>query len=157
MPSFKVQTDQVAIVPLDAEASLEASTRVFWNSRGFAFQRPGAYRVEVRIIWTYGGLHFGVRSAVEAWVNYPQLAADNQAAATLRHPEVGMYVALGGGATHLTEAVARLERVAGARAAGDEAAPAALRGYADLLPPAAPATGGGTERKRGRTSRKARR
>jgi hypothetical protein len=65
-------------------------------------------------------------------------AADNDAAAALLHPEVGMYVALGGGATHLKEAVSRLESVfsaAGAsrEAGGDQAAPRGLRGYAGLL------------------------
>jgi hypothetical protein len=49
-----------------------------------------------------------------------------------------MYVALGGGAPHLGEAVARLDRVAAIAGAGDQPAPKALRGYENLMPGAAP-------------------
>ena len=76
--------------------------------------------------------------------DYPASDADNHAADLVLHPEVGKWVALGGGAYHLGEACRRLQALsqtttpAGARAlaaAGDgAAAPRVLDGFADLLP-----------------------
>ena len=68
--------------------------------------------------------------------------ADNQAAGLVMHPDVGKWVALGGGAYHLGEACSRLlslsESAAPARALGvggrDAAGPRVLDGFADLLP-----------------------
>jgi hypothetical protein len=133
MPSFVIQTENVSIRPLDPDEHLSAKTRVYWSTRGFAFEEPGKYSVEVRIIWTADGTPFGVKASTDIWVNYPQLAADNEAAATLLHPEVGKYVALGGG-EHLVEAVERIGRVAGRNGRGDEGRPRVLRGYAGLMP-----------------------
>jgi hypothetical protein len=133
MRSFVIQTDQANIEPLDPGEELRAETRVFWSSRGFAFETPGKHILELRIGWTYRGVPFGVRASTDIWVNYPQSAADNDAAATLLHPEVGKYVALGG-APHLTEAVSRLESVVSVGDGGDQPRPNALRGYEGLLP-----------------------
>lgn len=135
MPSFVIQTDHVKVETLEPDAKPRtASTRLFWSSQGFAFPEPGHYEVEVRIIWTYDGVPFGVRRSIAVWVNYPQTTVDNEAAASLLHPEVGMYVALGGGAAHLAEAVTRLERVAALGGEGDQPAPKVRRAYVDLLP-----------------------
>jgi hypothetical protein len=150
MPSFVIQTDQVKIAALAPGDSLEADTRLFWSSRGFAFEEPGRHDVEVRVVWTVGGVPFGVQASAPVWVNYPRSDVDNEAASTLLHPSVGMYIALGGGADHLTEAVERLDRVAAAEA--DREAPRALRGLRDVLPPAGRGRAGG---RRGTTTRKA--
>ena len=149
MPSFVIRTDRVQLLPIAPESQLQADTRVFWSSKGFAFETPGKHVLEMRIVWTHQGVPFGVKANIDMWVNYPQSQVDNDAAATLLHPQVGMYVALGGGAPHLTEAVARLERVAAlgeqasALTEGGQPAPKALRGYQGLLPkekvPAEPA------------------
>jgi hypothetical protein len=137
MPSFVIQTDRGGIRTLDPGDTIGAETRVYWGSRGFAFETPGKYGLELRILWTYRGAPFGVTAHADVWVNYPRSQTDNDAAATLLHPEVGKYVALGGGAMHLTEAVRRLDQVFGApRRADAGGAPAALRGYRDLLPTA---------------------
>jgi hypothetical protein len=133
MPSFVIRTDQVAIRPLAPGSGLKAQTKVFWSSRGFAFAEPGKYTIDLRIIWTSDGTPLGVKARTDVWVNYPKTDADNEAAATLMHPEVGMYVALGGG-DHLVEAVDRLERVAALAGEGDADPPRLLGGYADLLP-----------------------
>lgn len=135
MPSFVIQTEQATIEPLDPGQELRVEeTRVFWSSQGFAFETPGKHILEVRIAWTYGGMPLGVRASTDIWVNYPQSTADNDAAATLLDPQVGMYVALGGGASHLTEAVSRLERVSSMDGEGDQPGPKAMRGYEGLLP-----------------------
>jgi len=138
MASFVIETEAVKITELEPKQALQAETRVFWSARdGFAFETPGRHTIEVRILWAIGGAKVGVKASTEVWVNFPQSDADNNAAATLMHAEVGMYVALGGGATHLKEAVSRLEEVfSRARAskdAGDRAAPGRLKGYAGLL------------------------
>ena len=138
MPSFVIRTDHVTIGDLDQGKGLKASTRVFWSSRGFAFPEPGKYEIAVRIVWTYGGVPLGVQTTTDVFVGYPQTAADNEAAAALLDHEVGMYVALGGDAPHLTEAVARLDRVAAMGGGGDQAGAKALRGYADIMPGAEP-------------------
>ena len=102
--------------------------------------RAGRHLIDVDIMWGISGVPFGVRGQTDVWVNFPQSDADNKAAATLLHPEVGKYVALGGGATHLTEAVSLLDEVFSvSRAAPTDTAsamPAAIRGYVDLLPKA---------------------
>jgi hypothetical protein len=133
MPSFIIKTEEVKIESLPPKQALQADTRVYWSSKGFAFETPGKYLLEVRIVWTYQGMPFGVLASTDLWVNYPQSPVDNDAASLLLHPQVGMYVALGGGAPHLIEAITRLERVS-ALAEGDQPAPKALRGYQGLLP-----------------------
>ena len=134
VPSFVIRTDHVSIGPLEADANLAAETRVFWSSLGFAFPEPGKYAIEVRIAWAYGGAPLGVKTTTDVFVNFPQTEADNRAAAELLHPEVGMYVALGGGAPHLTDAVERIQRVATLGGEGDQAGAKVLRGYRDLMP-----------------------
>lgn len=140
MPSFVIRTDEVTIEPLPSERALSADTRVYWSSHGFAFESPGKYLLEVRIVWTYQGVPFGVKASADLWVNYPQATVDNDAASQLLHPQVGMYVALGGDAPHLTDAVSRLDRVFGIAREGDQPAPKALRGYEGLLPTKKPET-----------------
>ena len=138
MPTFTIECERSKIANLEPGRSLTAQTRVFWSSHGFAFERAGRHMIGVDVMWGISGVPFGVRGQTDVWVNFPQSDGDNKAAAMLLHPEVGKYVALGGGATHLTEAVSRLNEVfsVGGAAATDttSAVPAAVRGYADLLP-----------------------
>lgn len=141
MPPFVIQCEGAKIENLPAGGKLNAASRVYWSSRGFAFERAGRHVIEVHVTWSISGVPFGVKGRTDVWVNFPQSSTDNDVAATLMHPEVGMYVALGGGANHLTDAVSRLTSAfpsaMGGAAAGDaheSAAPAALRGYQGLLP-----------------------
>ncbi|HEU4722213.1 MAG TPA: hypothetical protein VFS59_12680 [Gemmatimonadaceae bacterium] len=144
IPSFVIRTDQASIMALEPGTWITERTHVFWGSNGFAFEKPGHFVVEVRVIWSIAGIPVGVKSAKHVWVNFPQSELDNDAAAELLHPEVGKYVALGGGADHLTEAVERLARVMGGmEGAGDRGAlrsttterPKALRGFKGLTMP----------------------
>jgi hypothetical protein len=50
-----------------------------------------------------------------SYVDFPASDADNATASLLMDPSVGMWVALGGGADHLSEATARINLAAGAR------------------------------------------
>jgi hypothetical protein len=139
MPTFVIECESAKIDNLEPGLSVTAQTRVFWGSRGFAFDRPGRYLIEIDVMWSIAGVPFGVKGRSDVWVNFPQSNADNAVAQTLLHPEVGKYVALGGGAEHLTEAVSRLNDAFSAGGTGDTddgngPAPAALRGYAGLMP-----------------------
>jgi hypothetical protein len=152
MPPFVILCEGTKIENLDAGKSISASSRVYWSSRGFAFERTGRHVIEVQVKWSIAGVPFGARGRTDVWVNYPLTSTDNNVAATLMHPEVGMYVALGGGANHLTDAVDRLSRVftngggTGDTADGGGGAPAAMRGYDGLLK-GLPKGGGGTSDK----------
>ena len=132
MSSFVIETEAANIAMLDAGKSLKADTRVFWSARsGFAFDTPGRYTIEVRTVWGISGAQVGVKASVNVWVNYPQSEADNEAAANLLHHEVGMYVALGGGAKHLKGAVSRLKKVSSK--SSKDGVPGAMRGYKGLI------------------------
>jgi hypothetical protein len=139
MPPFVILCEAAKIEELAPGDSVRAASRVYWSSRGFAFERTGRHIVEVHAVWSIAGVPFGVRGRTDVWVNYPKSSTDNDVAATLMHPEVGMYVALGGGADHLETAVERLTRVFSPGGGGTEdsaagLAPAAMRGYEGLLP-----------------------
>ena len=140
---FAIVCEHAKIGELDAGESRSASTKVFWSTEGFAFERPGRYRVNVAVWWSAQGVPVGVQGGVDVFVDFPTSDADNQAADLVMHPEVGKWVGLGGDAYHLGEACRRLQALTqtapagarGARAAGDEgAAPRVLDGFADLLP-----------------------
>ena len=110
MPSFVIQTDAVRIADLKPGAQLEAGATVFWSAKGFAFETPGQHRIEVRILWNHAGIPYGVKAHLEIWVDHPVSEADNEIASTLLHKDVGLFVALGGEAPYLEEAVSRIER-----------------------------------------------
>ena len=69
---------------------------MFWSSEGFAFERPGRYRVDVAVFWSAQGVPVGVQGGVDVFVDYPASDVDNDAAGLVMHPEVGKWVALGG-------------------------------------------------------------
>ncbi|HET9537741.1 MAG TPA: hypothetical protein VFP43_20750 [Mesorhizobium sp.] len=142
---FAIICEHAKVSELEAAKSVSASTKVFWSTGGFAFERPGRYRVDVAVSWSAQGVLVGVQGGVDVFVDYPTSNADNHAADLVLHPEVGKWVALGGDAYHLGEACRRLQELSqtaaptGARtltkAAGDgAAAPRVLDGFADLLP-----------------------
>jgi len=140
---FIIADDGTHITPLAPDEERTAGTRAFWSSNGFAFERPGRYTIEVSVEWTASGVPVAVRGTTDVFVSYPTAESDNAAAANLLHPEVGKWVALGGGAHHLTEAVERIQAtvdLGDAKARGvaadttpaDDAGP--LRGFAGILP-----------------------
>ena len=144
---FAIICDRAKIVELEPGQAVSASTKVFWSSAGFAFERPGRYRVDVAVSWSAQGVPVGVQSGVNVFVDYPASDAENQAAGLVLHPDVGKWVALGGEAYHLVEAARRLEALsgttesagAGARAGAAMAmqrggASRVIDGFADLMP-----------------------
>jgi hypothetical protein len=174
MRPFTIICEHAKLIELEPGQSVSAATKLFWSSEGFAFERPGRYRVDVAVFWSAQGVPVGVQGGIDVFVDYPASDVDNDAAGLVMHPEVGKWVALGGGAYHLDEACRRLLALsqttapAGAsraaaltQAAGDEAAgPRVLASFADLLPdpgklaemglePAADASAGTASRRSG--------
>ena len=140
---FEIVCEHAKIGELEPGKSVSASTKVFWSTAGFAFERPGRYRVDVAVMWSAQGVSVGVQGGVDVFVDYPSSDADNQAAGLVMHPEVGKWVALGGGAYHLGEACSRLlalsrtaapVRASGAGGRDASAGPRVLDGFADLMP-----------------------
>jgi hypothetical protein len=129
---FVIQCDAARLAALQPGQSVSASSRVFWSSAGFAFERPGRYRVTVAVDWSAQGVHVGLDDSIDLFVDYPASDADNHLAGLVLHPEVGKWVALGGGAYHLREASRRLHHLSALT--GGDAQPRALHGFAALLP-----------------------
>jgi hypothetical protein len=140
--------DHVSLRPLEPGESVDGSMRLYWSTTGFAFERPGQHTVTVVVQWAAGGRSIGVEGSIPVFVDFPASDADNAAASLLMDPEVGLWVALGGGADHLSEATARINLAAGgasgrgdadaavtatAAAATGPGAATALRGFAPLL------------------------
>jgi hypothetical protein len=133
--SFVIDCETVRLTELLPGDSVTARHRVFWSSDGFAFPRPGSYRIEVAVTWSANGVPVGVQNDTEVFVEYPTSAADNAAAGLVLNAEVGKWVALGGDAYHLTGAADRLNRLAGRDdAAADGGASPVLAGFEGLLP-----------------------
>jgi hypothetical protein len=141
---FAIICEKAKISELEPGESVTASTRVFWSTAGFAFERPGRYHVDVAVAWSAQGVLVGVQGGVDVFVDYPISDVENQAAGLVMHPEVGKWVALGGEAYHLPEAARRLQML-GQTASASKAAGAArdaalasrvLDSFSDLLPDA---------------------
>jgi len=139
---FTIICEHARLAELAPGSSVSASTNAFWSTAGFAFERPGRYRVDVAVTWSAQGVLVGVQNSVDVFVDYPTNDIDNHAASLVLHPEVGKWVALGGNADHLEEAQRRLEALgdsaapAGerARAAGDAGVSRVLAAFSDLFP-----------------------
>ena len=139
---FVIVCERAKIGELAPGQSVSASAKLFWSTEGFAFERPGRYRVDVAVSWSAQGVLVGVHGGTDVFVDFPTSDADNAAAGLAMHPEVGKWVALGGGAYHLPEAARRLHALsqltaptqAAAMAADRAAGPRLLAGFADLMP-----------------------
>ena len=131
--TFVIRCDAAALVPLQPEESISAKTRVFWSTAGFAFEDPGRYRITVSLQWSAKGVPVGLDGSVDVFVDYPDLSTATIGRPDfVLHPEVGIWVALGGDAYHLTEARRRLAELATASQADGE--PKLLASFRDLLP-----------------------
>ena len=111
MPGFVLECEHSSIQPLEPGKKLAAATNLFWSSQGFAFDKAGKHIIDISIRWTKNGIPYGVHQSKEVWVDYPATDKDNEIATTMLNAEVGKFVALGGGAYHLKEAVSRIAKV----------------------------------------------
>jgi len=138
--AYVIICDRVKLAELPPGGTVSASHRVFWSSDGFAFPRPGHYRISVAISWSAQGIPVGVEQDVEVFVDFPTTGTDNAAAALVLNTEVGKWVALGGNAYHLTGATRRLTALS---AQTGDASPRLIAGFSGLLPDPGRMTGNG--------------
>jgi hypothetical protein len=131
---FVLVCDAVKLAELEAGGSVSSGHRLFWSSDGFAFPRPGRYRVDVAVTWSAHGVPVRVAGSTDVYVDYPATASDNAAAGLMLDTEVGKWVALGGEAYHLTEATSRLAQLTATGTDFDAEPPRVLDGLAGLLP-----------------------
>jgi hypothetical protein len=137
---FVITCERASLAPLGPGEQLSAEHRVFWSSDGFVLERPGRHVVTVAVTWSAGGIPVGVLGSAEVWVDRPVNDGENRDAALVMNEQVGRWVALGGEAEHLTEAVDRLNALDSARGAADRNGTRVADAFADLMPaPQAPA------------------
>jgi hypothetical protein len=86
---------RMTIEELAPGSSVKASTTLYWGQDGFAFETPGRHVVEVIVLWDLAGVPVGASAERDIFVNYPVSDADNQVAALLLDPDVGVAVAVG--------------------------------------------------------------
>ena len=108
---FVIVCDASALSDLKPGETRSAQHELFWSTQGFAFDSPGRHLVRLDLSWKAGDIKLGATAAVEVLVDYPVTERDNDVIAKMMHPEVGKFVALGGHAYHLKEAVSRVGAV----------------------------------------------
>lgn len=108
---FVIVCDAGQLTDLKPGETRRAEYDLFWSTQGFAFEAPGKHTVELTISWNLGDRKVGASATVEILVDYPVSAKDNDVIAHMMNPEVGKFIALGGHAYHLREAVARIGAV----------------------------------------------
>jgi hypothetical protein len=134
MPPLVVECDNSRISDLAPQVSRSAGALLYWSTNGFAFDQPGRYLIEVRLQWAIDGRRVVAVGEASVRLSRPDCDRDRDAAALLLHPQVGTWVALGGGASHLSGAVSRLDQLRSDNESGNESGAAtALRGYGGLL------------------------
>jgi hypothetical protein len=108
--SFVILCDRQDYVALGPGSSVYSDETIYWDSKGFLFRSPGMYVVNAVVKWEEFRKAFAATAAANVWIDYPVDDRDNHMASLLMNDEVGKYIALGGNATHLKEAVSRLEQ-----------------------------------------------
>jgi len=138
---FVITCDRASLQPLGPGEQLSAEHRVFWSSDGFALERPGRHVITVAVAWSAGGIPVGVLGSAEVWVDRPVTDGENRDAALVMNEQVGKWVSLGGEATHLAEAVDRLNALdstgsasESVRSASDGGGTRVVDAFAGLMP-----------------------
>ena len=85
----------ITIELLEPEKSVSGETTLFWGQDGFAFETPGRHVVEVIVLWDIAGVPVAAGAERDVFVMYPISAQDNEVAALMLDPEVGVAVASG--------------------------------------------------------------
>ena len=90
-------------------ARVDGDTDLFWGRNGFAFEMPGRHVVEAIALWYVGGVPVAASDSKPVFVAYPTSAIDNDVAAAMLDPAVGLAVATGDAET-VTAAVEGIGR-----------------------------------------------
>jgi len=80
---------------LAKDESVDGGMTLYWGTDGFAFEKPGRHRIEVICLWNVAGVPIGASGEEYVFVTYPGTPEDNEVAAQLLHPDVGLAVATG--------------------------------------------------------------
>ena len=86
----RLRTEELA-----PSSSVSGSTTLFWGRDGFAFEIPGRHTVEVIVLWNIAGQPLAAAAEREVFVAYPTSSEDNDVAAAMLRPEMGVAVATG--------------------------------------------------------------
>ena len=108
---FVIVCDASELSDLKPGDSRSAEHDLFWSTQGFAFETPGLHTVQLQVAWKSDDIKVGAQTRLEVLVDYPVTERDNDVIAQMMSPEVGKFIALGGHAYHLTEAVTRMGKV----------------------------------------------
>jgi hypothetical protein len=108
---FVIVCDASQLSDLNPGETRSARYQLFWSTQGFSFSSPGKHTVTLDTSWQSGDIKIGATDSIEILVDYPVTERDNDIIAQMLNPEVGKFVALGGHAYHLKEAVARIAEV----------------------------------------------
>ncbi|MBI3530870.1 MAG: hypothetical protein HY067_23240 [Betaproteobacteria bacterium] len=108
---FVIVCDASQLSDLKPGETRTAEHHLFWSTQGFSFDAPGKHTVELTVSWNAGDIKVGATDSLEVLVDYPVTERDNDVIAHMMNPEVGKFIALGGHAYHLKEAVSRVGKV----------------------------------------------
>jgi len=108
---FVVVCDASQLTDLKPGETRIGAHELFWSTQGFSFDSTGKHTVKLDISWWLGDTKIGATGSIDILVDYPVTERDNDVIALMMNPEVGKFVALGGHAYHLDEAVSRIEQV----------------------------------------------
>lgn len=108
---FVIVCDGSQLTTLKPGEKRTAQHDLFWSTQGFAFDTPGTHVVNIEVSWGAGDLKVGASDSVEVLVDYPVNEKDNEIIAHMLNDEVGKFIALGGHAYHLKDAVSRIQSV----------------------------------------------
>jgi hypothetical protein len=92
-PARVASCPRLALIELAPGKSVAGQATVFWGRDGFAFETPGRHVLEVIALWDIAGIPVAAAGSREVFVNYPIAPEENEVAALLLTPEVGMAVA----------------------------------------------------------------
>jgi hypothetical protein len=92
-PATVASCPKLALVELAPGKSVRGSETVYWGRDGFAFETPGRHVLEVIVLWDIAGVPVAASATHDVFVRYPVAQAENDVAALLLDPEVGMAIA----------------------------------------------------------------
>ena len=108
---FVIVCDASQLTDLNPGDNRTAAHQLFWSTQGFSFDSPGKHTVKLDISWWSGDVKIGATDSIDILVDYPVTERDNDVIAHIMNPDVGKFIALGGHAYHLDEAMSRIKEV----------------------------------------------
>lgn len=92
-PATVASCPKLGLTLLQPGKSVAGRETVFWGRDGFAFETPGRHLIEVIVLWDIAGAPIAASATRDLFVRYPVDPAENDVAALLLTPEVGVAIA----------------------------------------------------------------